>query len=75
MSSTRTLALALLASLGSACIGPLAPYEPLISPLLPEPDCTDTRTEHDASGQATKVPAPARCELGVAVPLPRRRTR
>lgn len=64
-----------LASLCSACIGPLAPYEPLISPLLPEPDCTDSRTAVDASGRVTEVPAPARCEVAVEVPLPKRRHR
>lgn len=63
----------LLAALCSACIGPLAPYEPLISPLVPEPDCTNTRTEVDPSGRTTEVPANARCEVGVAIPLPGRR--
>ncbi|MCX4245141.1 hypothetical protein [Paraliomyxa miuraensis] len=59
----------LLLSLCPACIGPLAPYEPLISPLLPEPDCTGGSP---APG-STQPPEPARCEVGVEVPLPGRR--
>lgn len=59
----------------SACIGPLAPYEPLISPLLPEPNCTDGRTSAAASGRVGEAPEPARCEVGVEVPLPGRRWR
>lgn len=65
MNLRRTCSALLLALLSSACIGPLAPYEPLLSPLLPEPNCTEARV-------VDNTVVPGRCEVGVSVPVPDR---
>ncbi|MCA9654966.1 MAG: hypothetical protein H6712_06325 [Myxococcales bacterium] len=80
MSWARISFLLLVLSPCGACIGPLAPYAPILTPvakeLAPEPDCSSPQgPQVDAQGRYTGPPAPAQCTMEVSVPLPGRRSR